>query len=82
MNFRVQINLNTGDGRIAMHFNPRCNQGCVIRNSKVGGWGREESSGPMPFAVDQTFEMIILVEEDNYLVSNEKYSVNIFWKQV
>jgi hypothetical protein len=66
--FRIRIDLKTRTGSIALHINPRLSQSCIVRNSNLGGWGAEERAGPMPFKKGKEFEVIILVEEDKYMV--------------
>ncbi|CAH1792322.1 unnamed protein product [Owenia fusiformis] len=71
---RFQVNLECGmhdNADIAFHFNPRFEGlNSVIRNSRVGGgWQQEDRSGPFPFSQNQTFEMIILTQNDCYKVA-------------
>ena len=72
---RFHINLQTDEGddpsNISFHFNPRQNQGEVIRNSMIdGGWGDEETDGPdFPFGPKDSFEIRIVCTEWRYVVS-------------
>lgn len=66
---RLRIDLNCRNGQTAFHFNPRIGQGCVVRNSNLGGWGPEEKNGPFVFRKGQAYEIIILVEADKYRVA-------------
>jgi hypothetical protein len=67
------VNLRTQDqgGDIAFHFNPRINNGVVVRNSSIGGaWGTEERAQPsFPFQAGQQFQMIILCEPNDFKVA-------------
>lgn len=58
-----------GGGNTVLHVNPRFNQNCIVRNSKIGAWGPEERHGSFPFSHNGTFEIIILVEEDKYRIA-------------
>ncbi|KAH9509306.1 Galectin-4 [Bulinus truncatus] len=61
-------NLDSGD--VALHFNPRFNQGHVVRNHKQGGqWGAEETSGGMPFRRGHNFELHMKVTHHGYKVT-------------
>lgn len=71
---RFNINLMTSPDKeadIAFHFNPRFDQGCVVRNTREGGnWGVEERDpSTNPFAPGQGFNILILVEEDQFRVA-------------
>jgi hypothetical protein len=65
---QIKINLRTANN-IALHFNPRISQKCVVRNTQVGNWGPEERDGPQPFKVGQAFEIVILVEASAYQIA-------------
>lgn len=71
---RFHVNLQTSDGddseNVSFHFNPRQNQGEVIRNSRVDGeWGEEETDTPdFPFGPKASFEIRIICTEWNYVV--------------
>ncbi|KAK7103382.1 galectin-4-like [Littorina saxatilis] len=54
----------------ALHFNPRLNQGCIVRNTMIGGaWGGEEREGGMPIAKGKVFEIIIMATSSAYQVA-------------
>ncbi|XP_062597630.1 galectin-4-like [Saccostrea cucullata] len=57
------------DGDIAFLFNPRKNDGQVVRNHKqYNQWGPEERSTPnFPFDAGNTFEIVFFVREDKFL---------------
>ncbi len=59
---------------IAFHFNPRYKEKTVIRNTMPGfSWGREEKSQPeFPFLPGKHFDIIILVEKEEYKVLSTK----------
>jgi hypothetical protein len=66
---RLQFNLKTHSGQIALHVNPRFNDNCIVRNTERGGWGQEERQGPMIFQRGAPFELIISCEHDRYRVA-------------
>lgn len=73
-NFRFAVNLRTGsdDGSdIALHFNPRLQENCTIRNTCAGGdWGGEERDQPcFPFEKKDTVEIAIQAQPDKFVVS-------------
>ncbi|XP_061166319.1 uncharacterized protein LOC133175224 [Saccostrea echinata] len=70
---RFQVNFMCSgdeDGDIAFHFNPRKDQGEVVRNSRLsedGDWGPEETEAPeFPFEAKDTFEIVFHVGEDKF----------------
>ncbi|XP_023933621.1 galectin-4 isoform X1 [Lingula anatina] len=70
---RFHINLQCGEpseADIALHFNPRMSQDCVVRNSlENGGWQEEERDAPcMPFPQGEIFEVVFGVKEDKFKV--------------
>ncbi|KAK3092599.1 hypothetical protein FSP39_004842 [Pinctada imbricata] len=74
------INLRCGDdddSDIALHFNPRLNENCTIRNTMSGGsWGDEERDQPcFPFEKKDTFEVAINVQPDKFVtyVNGDRY---------
>ena len=72
--FRFNINFLSG-GDVAFVFDVRFNFGSdrniLVRNTmQNGSWGREEREQPyFPFALDQFFELIVLVNQNSYKVS-------------
>jgi len=81
--FAVNLRYKQDGGDIAFHFNPRLNEGVVVRNSQLGGsWGPEERDQPsFPFAAGQQFTMIILCEPNDFKVSNLRSETSNFFKQ-
>lgn len=67
---RFNINLLKENGELVLHFNPRFDQNCVVRNSKTEDtWGNEEREGKLPFKKEVGFDLAIV---------NEKYGFQIF----
>ncbi|KAM4605811.1 uncharacterized protein O3C94_023275 [Discoglossus pictus] len=59
---RFHINFKVGSSNdIALHFNPRLNENCVVRNSNLrGSWGHEERGmSTNPFQRGQYFDISI-----------------------
>nr|QEF51146.1 galactose-binding lectin [Mimachlamys nobilis] len=72
------INFQNKDGgNKALHFNPRPDQGCVVRNSCSGGaWANEERDQPcFPFtsSLDFTITFVVTNEGFKVLVNGDKY---------
>ncbi|GIY00340.1 32 kDa beta-galactoside-binding lectin [Caerostris darwini] len=68
---RFAINLKNAetDANNYLHFNPRFDEGCVVRNSRLDeAWGDEERDGDMPFAPGQPFLIKITPTVDAYEV--------------
>jgi hypothetical protein len=72
---RWYINLQNGPGSlpgdIAFHFNPRYDAGApfVVRNNRSGGgWGTEERDVACPINKGQNFEILILIEAQEFKV--------------
>ncbi|CAH1965578.1 unnamed protein product [Acanthoscelides obtectus] len=69
---RFNINLATGPNRkprddTALHISVRLNQGYIARNSyKDGTWGDEQGSGKLPIGQAQSWEILILVDQNDY----------------
>ncbi|XP_077521766.1 galectin-4-like isoform X2 [Amblyomma americanum] len=70
---RFHIHLETGTGEIALHVNPRFDEGEVVFNTlRNGRWEREERVGRLPVQQGCSFEAMILVEEMGYKVAFNK----------
>ena len=68
---RFAINIFSGDNPddIVFHFNPRFEQDCVVRNSRLEGcWGSEEREGDMCFKPGKKFCIMIFVQSSGFLV--------------
>ncbi|ESO86172.1 hypothetical protein LOTGIDRAFT_129554, partial [Lottia gigantea] len=53
----------------ALHFNPRFDEGCIVRNSKQhGGWGSEERHAGLPLQKGTPFEIVFDVHPHNYKI--------------
>lgn len=67
---RFEINFVAANGNILFHFNPRIDEGVVVRNSEVGSeWQKEEREGGNPFKKGTAFDLVIV---------NEPYSIQVF----
>ncbi|KAK8782055.1 hypothetical protein V5799_016603 [Amblyomma americanum] len=76
---RFQINLMTGAGDIALHVNPRFDEGEVVFNTFHNGcWEREERVGRLPVQQGCSFEATITVEEMGYKVAFNKHHFSDF----
>ncbi|XP_026244636.1 galectin-9 isoform X3 [Urocitellus parryii] len=73
---RFAVNLQTGfsDENIALHFNPRFEEGgYVVCNTKQNGrWGPEERKMQMPFQKGKPFELCFQVESSEFKVMVNK----------
>nr|BAF43802.1 galectin [Ornithodoros moubata]BAF49629.1 galectin [Ornithodoros moubata] len=63
---RFAINLETKDGDIALHINPRFDCNHVVLNSFRGGKWEMEEHAPLTIAQGQDFSCMILVEKMEY----------------
>ncbi|KAF4519185.1 hypothetical protein B566_EDAN008248 [Ephemera danica] len=62
---------------IALHFNPRFKENCVVRNTKdCGVWGMEEREGELPFETEVEFRLRIECHTDCFVifVNGEKFT--------
>ncbi|XP_015906117.1 32 kDa beta-galactoside-binding lectin [Parasteatoda tepidariorum] len=66
---RFAVNLKDAecDANNYFHFNPRLDEGCVVRNARLDeSWGDEEREGDMPFEAGQPFLITITATDDDY----------------
>ncbi|CAG2235625.1 unnamed protein product [Mytilus edulis] len=73
--FSINLSSKISDSRrdIALHFNPRFNQRCVVRNSlKNNAWAEEEKNNGMPFRKEAPFEIVIVTDLYCYNISVNK----------
>lgn len=65
---RFHVNLMAGDD-VALHFNPRFGGEKVVRNTKQGGWGKEEKdSDDFPFKEGEIFEIAFLCRKKKFQI--------------
>jgi len=65
---RFEVNLTNNRGDIVLHINPRVHDRQLILNSAPGGgWGAEERT-PLTISSGQTFNIIIMVNEQGFQV--------------
>ncbi|XP_050405036.1 galectin-9 isoform X2 [Patella vulgata] len=54
----------------ALHFNPRFNEGCIVRNSQdCGNWCSEERHGGLPLQKGVPFEITFCIHRHHYKIS-------------
>jgi hypothetical protein len=60
--FGINLKHQEHGGDLALHFNPRFNEGAVAKNNLANGsWGQEErATAPFPFVPGTPFQMMIL----------------------
>ena len=68
------FNIKRGDD-IFLHFNPRFEDNCVVRNSYIGGsWEEEERYGEFPFRPNEHYSAAIILQEEGYEIAINGYS--------
>ena len=86
---RFSVNLQNGAGDhsdISLHFSVRFddpyNGQVVVRTNKKGGWGAEERDQThFPFTKGSQFEILILLEANNYKVAvNGRHFVDFAYR--
>lgn len=67
---RFVVNLQCGSGQsddVVFHFNPRMDDGYVVRNTRSDEqWAEEETAGGIPFACGEPFHLMIGTGSDAY----------------
>ncbi|CAG2218630.1 LGALS4 [Mytilus edulis] len=73
--FSINFGCDCENETCAFHFNPRPNEGVVIRNANLGGWGDEERDyeADFPFSPGQYFDALFVCTDDKY---HTKYSIS------
>ncbi|XP_053131362.1 galectin-9 isoform X2 [Hemicordylus capensis] len=79
---RFQVDFQCGSGSsprpdIALHFNPRFDEGCVVANTlESGKWQQEERRKDLPFRKGQGFELRFHVKSHSFevIVNGRHYS--------
>uniref|UniRef100_A0A914C2N5 Galectin n=1 Tax=Acrobeloides nanus TaxID=290746 RepID=A0A914C2N5_9BILA len=68
---RIEINLHGSNGEFLLHFNPRFDEGVVVRNNTKDGqqWQKEERDGGLPFHPGQGFTLELDIESDGRVVA-------------
>ena len=68
--FSVNFACDPDNENCAFHFNPRPNEGVVVRNANLGGWGDEERDyeAEFPFHPYNYFDAMFICTDDKYLV--------------
>ncbi|XP_052058661.1 uncharacterized protein LOC127698939 isoform X1 [Mytilus californianus] len=68
--FSINFGCDCENETCAFHFNPRPNEGVVIRNANLGGWGDEERDyeADFPFSPGQYFDALFVCTDDKYHV--------------
>ncbi|VDO94143.1 unnamed protein product [Soboliphyme baturini] len=66
---RFSVNILTATGDIALHFNVRFDEKCVVRNSQFNGaWQNEEREGKLTIEKDHIFDLMIVNEEHAFQI--------------
>ncbi|XP_067682103.1 galectin-9-like isoform X1 [Haliotis asinina] len=73
--FSVNFNCDCGGDTTGFHFNPRFEDGEVVRNANLDGWGEEErGQDDFPFSRGAMFDALFIAQEDRFnIYINEKY---------
>ncbi|XP_008289542.1 galectin-8 isoform X1 [Stegastes partitus] len=72
---RFQVDFTCGSSvkpraDVAFHFNPRLVKSCIVCNTlQKERWGREQILYQMPFRAGAAFEIIILIQKDQFKVA-------------
>ncbi|KAK6181409.1 hypothetical protein SNE40_009261 [Patella caerulea] len=67
--FAVNFNCDSDGENTGFHFNPRQFSNIVLRNSKFGDWGEEETDSPdFPFHPGQYFDLLIIATQGRFNV--------------
>ncbi|GMT31613.1 hypothetical protein PFISCL1PPCAC_22910 [Pristionchus fissidentatus] len=73
---RFYVNIAKWCSGIALHFNPRFDEKCVVRNSHIDGkWGKEERQGAFPLKAGVIFDLEIKNELNAFqiLIDGEEF---------
>ncbi|XP_068938204.1 galectin-2 isoform X1 [Petaurus breviceps papuanus] len=63
------INLGSGPGNLALHFNPRFEENVIVCNSQNGGsWEKEHRDDHMCFRPGMEIKLTVTFEEDEFQV--------------
>uniref|UniRef100_A0A5S6Q6D7 Galectin n=1 Tax=Trichuris muris TaxID=70415 RepID=A0A5S6Q6D7_TRIMR len=66
---RFSVNILTSSGDIALHFNVRFDEKCIVRNSQFGGtWQNEEREGKLNLEKDHAFDLMFVNEVHSFQV--------------
>ncbi|CAK9294727.1 unnamed protein product [Gordionus sp. m RMFG-2023] len=58
------------EGNVGLYFEPNMEAGFIVRKSSKGGsWIEEEKSGPCPLKAGDPFEIMILIEKDEFEIA-------------
>lgn len=81
LNYRFSVNFacDPDNENCAFHFNPRPNEGVVVRNANLGGWGEEERDydAEFPFNPNNYFDAMFICTDDKYMVGWRDKSIRL-----